>query len=129
MRDDGADVHGGEEHRPMTDFGTPGVISAFRGPFHDGPPAEALEVVTPPLEKFGFSEVRRMILTYVVLTLCIMRSLAEWVLRREGRSAAWAAAAGAIDGFILLCPTSVQPGQIKANAPATFPEPRPPAAA
>src|SRR3546814_3988534 len=88
MRDDGADVHGGEEHRPMTDFGTPGVISAFRGPFHDGPPAEALEVVTPPLEKFGFSEVRRMILTYVVLTLCIMRSLAEWVLRREGRSAA-----------------------------------------
>src|SRR3546814_4815196 len=49
MRDDAADDHVGEEHRPMTDFGTPGVISAFRGPFHDGPPAEALEVVTPPL--------------------------------------------------------------------------------
>ncbi|HEY9557468.1 MAG TPA: AarF/UbiB family protein [Acidimicrobiales bacterium] len=128
MRDDAADDHVGEEHRPMTDFGTPGVISAFRGPFHDGPPAEALEVVTPPLEKFGFSEVRRMILTYVVLTLCIMRSLAEWVLRREGRSAARAAADGAIDGFIVLGPTFVKLGQIMASSSGLFPEPLPSAA-
>src|SRR3546814_9334704 len=112
----------------MTDFGTPGVISAFRGPFHDGPPAEALEVVTPPLEKFGFSEVRRMILTYVVLTLCIMRSLAAWVLRREDRSAARAAADAAIDRFIVLGPTFVKLGQIMASSSGLLPEPLPSAA-
>src|SRR3546814_10461981 len=69
-----------------------------------------------------------MILTYVVLTLCIMRSLAEWVLRREGRSAARAAADGAIDGFIVLGPTFVKLGQIMASSSGLFPEPLPSAA-
>jgi CBS domain-containing protein len=35
--------------RPPTDFGIAGTISGFRGPFADGPPPEALEVLTPSL--------------------------------------------------------------------------------
>src|SRR3546814_19262967 len=69
-----------------------------------------------------------MILTYVVLTLCIMRSLAEWVLRRAGRSAARAAADGAIDGFIVLGPTFLKLGQILASPFGLFPQPLPSAA-
>src|SRR3546814_14935417 len=100
MRDDAADDHVGEEHRPMTDFGTPGVISAFRGPLNDGPHAETLEVVTPPPEKFAFSEVRRMILNSFVLTLCIMRTLSEWAPRREGLIATRSAPEQHIDRVI-----------------------------
>src|SRR3546814_12341767 len=69
-----------------------------------------------------------MVLTDVVLTLCIRRSLAEWVLRRDGRSAARAAADGAIDGFIVLGPTFVKLGQIMASSSGLFPEPLPSAA-
>src|SRR5207244_242312 len=41
--------------RPVSDFGAPATISGFRGPYADGPPPEALEVVVPPLDSFGFA--------------------------------------------------------------------------
>ena len=114
-----------EDHRPSTGYGEAGVLSAFRGPFHDGPPPEALEVVTPPLEQFGFAELRRMVVTYVVLTFAILRSMAAWVVRRQGRTLARAAADGAVDGFIVLGPTFVKLGQIIASSSGLFPEPLP----
>src|SRR5690606_2202125 len=40
-------------HRPATDFGEPGVVSHFRGPFAGGPPEAALHVETPELDRFG----------------------------------------------------------------------------
>jgi hypothetical protein len=39
--------------RPATDFGAPGVVSHFRGPFADGPPESALHVETPSIDKCG----------------------------------------------------------------------------
>ena len=106
------DLYEDSARRPPSDFGTPGLMSGFRGPFADGPPPEALEVVTPPLEQVGFAELRRLVVIYVVLSLCVARSLAEWVLRRRGRSVVRAACDGAIDGFIHLGPTFVKLGQI-----------------
>ena len=117
-----------EERRPTTDFGTTGILSSFAGPYRGGPPPEALEVDTPPLEQFGLTELRRMALTYVVLLFSVVRALASWVLRRQGRSAARAASDGVIDGFILLGPTFVKLGQIMASSSGLFPEPLPSAA-
>src|SRR5687767_12163456 len=50
------ELHPDEPRRPATDFGAPGVVSHFRGPFADGPPAKALHVDTPPLDRFGVAE-------------------------------------------------------------------------
>jgi predicted unusual protein kinase regulating ubiquinone biosynthesis (AarF/ABC1/UbiB family) len=122
------DLYEDSARRPPSDFGTPGMISGFRGPFADGPPPEALEVVTPPLEVVGFAELRRLVVIYVVLSLCIARSLAEWVLRRRGRTVVRAACDGAIDGFIVLGPTFVKLGQIIASSSGLFPDPLPAAA-
>lgn len=113
------------EHRPSTGYGEAGVLSAFRGPFHDGPPPEALEVDTPRLEQFGVAELRRMVVTYLVLTFATLRSMAVWVVRRQGRTLARAAADGAVDGFITLGPTFVKLGQIIASSSGLFPEPLP----
>src|SRR5690606_12016577 len=93
------------DHRPSTDYGEAGILSEFRGPFRDGPPPEALVVETPPLETFGFAELRRMVLTYVVLFGSVVLSVLRWVVKREGRTLARAAADGAVDGFIRLGPT------------------------
>ncbi|MET0727676.1 MAG: AarF/UbiB family protein [Acidimicrobiales bacterium] len=117
-----------EEHRPATAFGDAGVFSGFRGPYHDGPPADALEVVTPPLERFGFTELTRMALTSLVLTVSVVQALAGWVVRRRGRTLARAACDGVIEGFIRLGPTFVKLGQIVASSSGLFPEPLPTAA-
>src|SRR5436305_8140368 len=84
--------------RPATDFGAPGSVSRFRGPYHDGPPPAALEVETPPLDTFGLAEIRRMVLIYVVLIVSVLKRLASRLV--HPRSATWARAAaeGAVDG-------------------------------
>lgn len=110
-------------HRTASDFGDLGVISGFRGPYADGPPPEALEVDTPPLETFGFAELRRLALTYTVLVVSVLRALAAWVVRRQGRSVARAASDGVIDAFIALGPTQVKLGQIIASSAGMFPPP------
>jgi predicted unusual protein kinase regulating ubiquinone biosynthesis (AarF/ABC1/UbiB family) len=114
--------------RPTSDFGTTGTISGFRGPYADGPPPEALEVVTPPLEQFGVAELRRLVVIYLVLTLNVVRSVAGWVVRRRGRTVVRAACDGAVDGFIQLGPTFVKLGQIIASSSGMFPDPLPAAA-
>jgi predicted unusual protein kinase regulating ubiquinone biosynthesis (AarF/ABC1/UbiB family) len=109
--------------RPATDFGAPGVVSHFRGPFADGPPAAALEVETPALEQFGLAELRRMVVIYLTFTVCLVRALLGKVTRR--RRGTWAAVAseGAIDAFEALGPTYVKLGQLIASSPGIFPAP------
>ena len=112
-----------EPTRPATDFGAPGVVSHFRGPFADGPPESALHVETPPLDKFGLPELRRMVVIYLTFTVCILRALFAKLTRR--RTGSWAAAAsdGTIDAFESLGPTFVKLGQLIASSPGIFPAP------
>src|SRR5688572_1339067 len=69
--------------RPATDFGAPGVVSHFRGPFADGPPAAALHVETPTLDKFGVAELKRMVVIYLTFSLCILKALVGKVTRQR----------------------------------------------
>lgn len=123
-----------EAHEPMTDpvqiarpvsgFGTAGVLSGFRGPYAEGPPADALEVETPPLESFGFGELRRMVVIYTVLLLSILGALARRLVRLRRRGT-WfdAGSEGAVTGFIRLGPTFVKLGQLISSSPGLFPPP------
>ena len=86
-------------HRPATDFGAPGAVTHFKGPYSGGPPASALEIVTPPLDRFGVAEIRRMVVIYVVLLVRVLRSVAGRLLRPGKATWARAAAEGAVDGF------------------------------
>src|SRR5690242_7435515 len=61
-------------------------LAVFRGPYADGPPAAALEVHAPALDKFGLDELRRMALTTIVLTAAVLRAIGGWIVRRRGRS-------------------------------------------
>lgn len=110
--------------RPVTDFGTPGVLSTVRGPYAGGPPPEALEIDTPPLQVFGFAELRRMVVIYTVLLTAIAGALVRRLLRLRRRGT-WfdAGSAGAVTGFIRLGPTFVKLGQLMASSPGLFPGP------
>jgi len=108
--------------RPATDFGSPGVVSHFRGPFADGPPESALHVETPPIDAFGLTELRRMVVIYLTLTLCLVKALAGKVVRRRRGSWAAVASEGAIDAFEALGPTFVKLGQLMASSPGIFPK-------
>ncbi|MEO7427830.1 MAG: AarF/UbiB family protein [Acidimicrobiales bacterium] len=110
-------------HRPASDFGTPGVVSHFRGPFADGPPASALHVDTPPLDRFGVAELKRMVLIYLTFTACILKALLGKL--SGGRKGSWATVAseGPIDAFEALGPTCVKLGQLIASSPGIFPSP------
>ena len=99
------------------------MVSHFRGPFADGPPASALLVETPPLDKFGVAELRRMVVIYLTFTACILRALAGKLTRRRSGSWAEVASGGAIDAFEALGPTFVKLGQLMASSPGLFPAP------
>lgn len=109
--------------RPATDFGTAGVVSHFRGPYHNGPPPKDLEVEVPPVNKFGVAELRRIVVVYVVLSLCIARRLAGWVLHPRKSTPFDAFSHGSVDGFERLGPTFVKLGQLIASSPGIFPTP------
>ena len=109
--------------RPATDFGSVGVRSHFRGPYHDGPPAKDLEVEVPSISKFGVAELRRIIVVYLVLSLCIARRMATWVLHPRRETPFTAASNGAVDAFERLGPTFVKLGQLIASSPGIFPAP------
>lgn len=95
----------------------------FRGPYADGPPADALVVDPPPLDRFGRAELRRTVLIGFVLVAAVLRSTAAWVVRRDGRSFATAASEGVVEGFDQLGPTFVKLGQLIASSPSIFPDP------
>jgi predicted unusual protein kinase regulating ubiquinone biosynthesis (AarF/ABC1/UbiB family) len=109
--------------RPATDFGAPGVVSHFRGPFADGPPPAALHVETPPLDRFGLAELRRMVVIYVTISICLLRALLGKLTRQRRGSWATVASEGAIDAFEALGPTFVKLGQLIASSPGIFPAP------
>ena len=109
--------------RPATDFGAPGMVSHFHGPFAGGPPARALYVETPSIDKFGYAELKRMVVIYLTLTFCIVRALAEKLTRQRKGSWATVASEGAIDAFEALGPTFVKLGQLIASSPGIFPAP------
>ncbi len=110
-------------HRPATDFGAPGVVSHFKGPFADGPPGSALHVDTPRIDKFGVAELRRMVVIYLTISLCLLRALAGKLTRQRKGSWASVASEGAIDAFETLGPTFVKLGQLIASSPGIFPSP------
>lgn len=110
-------------HRPATDFGSPGALSHFRGPFADGPPDAALHVETPTLERFGIAELRRMVVIYITLSLCLLRALAGKLTRTRVGTWAVVASEGAVDAFEALGPTFVKLGQLIASSPGLFPAP------
>jgi len=110
-------------HRPATDFGAPGVMSHFRGPFADGPPPEALHVETPSIDKFGVTELQRMVVIVLALVGCIARALLGKLTRSRTGSWVTVASEGTIDGFEALGPTFVKLGQLIASSPGVFPAP------
>ncbi len=101
-------------------FASAGMLSQFKGPYSGGAPPDALVVDAPDLYRFGVTEVRRMIVIYVVLVLSVGRGVARW-LRQPGRSWWYAAAEGMVDGFEVLGPTFVKLGQLVASSPSVFP--------
>ena len=109
--------------RPSPGSDAAGIETHFRGPWADGPPAAALEIHAPPLDRFGFEELRRMFLIGFVLAAAVVRSVAAWPFRRRGRSVATAASEGLVDGFEQLGPTFVKLGQLIASSPSLFPAP------
>ena len=100
-----------------------GLVAHFRGPFADGPPAWALEVHTPELDRFELAELRRAIVIVFVLVSAVARASAAWVLRRRGRRFVDAASVGLVDGFEILGPTFVKLGQLITSSPSLFPAP------
>jgi predicted unusual protein kinase regulating ubiquinone biosynthesis (AarF/ABC1/UbiB family)/CBS domain-containing protein len=113
-----------EAHRrPATNFGETAVVSHFRGPYHDGPPAQDLEVEVPPLTKFGVAELFRMVVVYVVLSLAVTKRLARWLGHPRKSTPFRAFSEGSVDGFEKLGPTFVKLGQLIASSPGIFPAP------
>jgi predicted unusual protein kinase regulating ubiquinone biosynthesis (AarF/ABC1/UbiB family) len=109
--------------RPPSEFGDSGLLAHFRGPYHDGPPPKDLVVKVPSIEGFGFAELRRIVVVYVVLSLCIARRLAGWVVHPRRSTPFAAFAEGSVDGFERLGPTFVKLGQMIASSPGIFPAP------
>jgi predicted unusual protein kinase regulating ubiquinone biosynthesis (AarF/ABC1/UbiB family) len=100
----------------------------FRGPYADGPAPGALAVDAPPLDVFGFAELRRAVEVFAVVVAYVAQALARWLLGRisprRGGKKLWAAASeGVIDAFCALGPTFVKLGQLMASSPSVFPAP------
>ncbi len=106
-----------------SNFGDAGLRSGFRGPYAGGPPARDLEVVVPRIDKFGFRELQRLVVVYVVLATRIGGAVAMWLARGCVGDIWVAASTGAIDAFERLGPTFVKLGQIMASSPGLFPAP------
>ena len=125
-----AGLHYGERREPPGPLPTAraeALIEDFHGPFHDGPPADALEIDPAPLDRFGLSEALRMVLFVFVFVVAVMRSLVRRrvraMLRRNGQGWWEAVSAGIVDAFERLGPAWVKVGQIIASSPGVFPEP------
>jgi predicted unusual protein kinase regulating ubiquinone biosynthesis (AarF/ABC1/UbiB family) len=104
-------------------FGATGVVTHFRGPFADGPPASALRIDAPRLDRFGVGELARMVTIWLVVVTTVLKALATRLVRPRGRSWATAASNGLVDAFEVLGPTFVKLGQMIASSPGVFPAP------
>lgn len=93
------------------------------GPYASGPPASALVVHMPPLDKFGFTELWRGIVITVVVIAHVCFAMLAWPFRRDRRTWAEAASEGVVNGFEILGPTFVKLGQLMASSSGVFPAP------
>ena len=93
------------------------------GPYGTGPPPEALLIDAPSLDRFGYEELKRMVVTGFVLVAAVARAVGAWIVRRRGRPVAVAASEGLVEGFEQLGPTFVKLGQLIASSPSLFPAP------
>ncbi|MGI1848487.1 ABC1 kinase family protein [Rhodococcus sp. SJ] len=101
----------------------PDIAPRPTGPYAGGPPASALHVDMPPLERFGLREAGRTVVIGVVLLVSVLLKLLAWPLRPDGRGPADAAAEGTVDAFEILGPTFVKLGQLMASSSGVFPRP------
>lgn len=93
------------------------------GPYSSGPPADALTVDLPDLDRFGPAQLwRALVVGAVILCRVVFAVVTKPVTRRR---LGWvdAAAEGVVDGFEVLGPTFVKLGQLMASAPGVFPTP------
>ncbi|MEX0767457.1 MAG: AarF/UbiB family protein [Microthrixaceae bacterium] len=96
-------------------------MKAFTGgPFIDGPNPLSLRTISPELNKFGISELRRVIRVGLLCTFFVLRALPRR-FTTPSTSFSEAAADGLIDAFMRLGPTFVKLGQIIASSPGIFP--------
>ena len=95
---------------------------SFRGPYADGPPPEELEVHVDALERFGLTELRRVLVVTAVLVVSVLYGVLLRVVRPRGRSLLECASTGLVEGFFHLGPTFVKLGQIIASSPGLFPD-------
>ena len=102
-------------------FGSTGVRTHFRGPYADGPPPEALEVHLPPIDRFGWRELLRMVEVVVVLIAFVVKGAARRLIQPRRGSVAFCASEGMVEGFFTLGPTYVKIGQIVASS-GMFPD-------
>ena len=72
---------------------------------------------------FGLSELRRMIVVYLVLLTRIVGAVLSWIAGGRQRGLASSVSTGAVDAFERLGPTFVKLGQIVASSPGLFPAP------
>ncbi|WP_372435126.1 ABC1 kinase family protein [Tomitella biformata] len=101
------------------------------GPYAGGPPAAALLVEVPSLEKFGTDEVLRALFVGLVLTAHVVWGVLAWPVRRIGGrridghklTLADAASIAVVNAFIVLGPTFVKLGQLMASSSGVFPKP------
>jgi predicted unusual protein kinase regulating ubiquinone biosynthesis (AarF/ABC1/UbiB family) len=99
--------------------GPSALTAALRGPYADGPPADALRVDLPDLTKVGWRDALRLVVVWWTIAWCVTRAT---VVRRK-RSLAGAASEGLVDAFERLGPTFVKAGQLITSSPGVFPAP------
>src|SRR5262245_33001783 len=89
------------------------------------PAPEALAVIRPELDTFGFAELKRTAVVGAVLGGCVVRRVVRaglrWSRRRGSVRRRHAVADGVVDGFEVLGPMFVKLGQLIASSPGAFP--------
>ena len=100
-----------------------GVLASFRGPWAGGPPADAIRVDAPPLDKRVIGDLFRLVAVQWVIFWSVFFAVAKWVVRRRRQSLALAASHGLVDAMERLGPTFVKAGQLVASSPGVFPAP------
>lgn len=105
--------------------------TAFTGPYSGGPPAEALIVRQPPLNRFGAAELVRIAVVAVVLGGHLVLGAIRWAVHlllarlrhRPAPNRDVALSEAAVDAFERLGPTYAKLGQLIASSPGLFPDP------
>jgi predicted unusual protein kinase regulating ubiquinone biosynthesis (AarF/ABC1/UbiB family) len=109
--------------------GTELMQKKFTGPYSGGPPADALLVRRPPLNRFGPAELLRILVVLVVLGGHLLVGMTRWAVgtlvarlrHQQAPDRDVALSNAAVDAFELLGPTYAKLGQLIASSPGLFP--------